>query len=595
MNTENKILSFFKLILNKYKKWNGINIFFISVLVFISLGIILNSSFILNNTDIVELNYSNIKLFFNNYLILIVLFLLLYGIVGNTKFSLIFTITIFVLVDIVNQVVFSLRGTAFAIADIFSFTTALTVTNGLEYKITEGLKKYIVIFVSVLVFLIFIKFRKKNREKKIFNIVKRIISIIVSAILISISIEFGGYKTNNFWNLDEKYKNDGVPVSIVRQLLDFNIEKPEGYSIEKVKEILSRYSGIENNNEKVNIITVVNESFADLNRVYELGLESNMPFFDSLYENSIKGTLYSSTIGGGTATVEWEFLTGNSAAYIPENSIPFISYSNNIKQTLLNDLKEQNYYTFAVHPFHGKCYNRNITYPKIGFIKSMFLDDMPDYKWINTIYPSDEYTYNKLIEEYEKRDKDSNFFGYVLTMRNHIPYTKEEWAYESYGYVENNPEFDEYLSLVKDADKDLEGLINYFEQEEEKTIILFFGDHQPHVGFDKNESITKDKWLYDREVPYLLWANFDIEEKEGQDLSTNFLSLLLYEYANLDTNSYIEFLKKFKEQIPVFNSKGYKDKYGNIYTLEEESIYKNLINEYQILQYYFMFDYEIND
>ena len=33
-----------------------------------------------------------------------------------------------------------------------------------------------------------------------------------------------------------------------------------------------------------------------------------------------------------------------------------------------------------------KGYNRNLTYPKIGFTKSLFIEDMPDYKLINTIY-----------------------------------------------------------------------------------------------------------------------------------------------------------------------------------------------------------------
>ena len=48
-----------------------------------------------------------------------------------------------------------------------------------------------------------------------------------------------------------------------------------------------------------------------------------------------------------------------------------------------------------------------------------------------------------------------------------------------------------------------------------------------------------------------------------------------------------------KEVIPVFTAKGYKDKDGKTYEIGEESPYKDLINEYNILQYYFMFEHDL--
>ena len=36
-----------------------------------------------------------------------------------------------------------------------------------------------------------------------------------------------------------------------------------------------------------------------------------------------------------------------------------------------------------------------------------------------------------------------------------------------------------YLSLVKQTDPALQGLIDYFSQADEDTMIVFFGDHQP--------------------------------------------------------------------------------------------------------------------
>ena len=88
----------------------------------------------------------------------------------------------------------------------------------------------------------------------------------------------------------------------------------------------------------------------------------------------------------------------------------------------------------------------------------------------------------------------------------------------------------------------------------------------------------------------MLWANFDIEDKQGEDICTNYLCTLIYDYAGIKDTRYVEFLKDMKEVIPVFTAKGYKDKDGKTYEIGDESPYKELINEYKILEYYFMFD-----
>lgn len=48
-----------------------------------------------------------------------------------------------------------------------------------------------------------------------------------------------------------------------------------------------------------------------------------MPFFRKLKENTIKGYTYSSVFGGNTANSEFEFMTGNTLAFLPDNSVPY--------------------------------------------------------------------------------------------------------------------------------------------------------------------------------------------------------------------------------------------------------------------------------
>lgn len=526
-------------------------------------------------------------LIFKNAIVILATMLGLYALTGKSKFSTIFTLVFWTVIDIINYIVFDLRGTPIALSDIYSITTAMTVTSGMNVEFTKKFFKFIGLFFIVLIMLIITKYRKDNKNKYL-NIGKRVAALLFSIIIIISILNIPGFKTDTYWDLELKYREEGLALGILRQTLDINLKEPEGYSKEKALEILSKYEPEIKENEKVNVFVIINESFSDMNKFYDLNLKDNMPFYNSLTENAIKGTAYSSVYGGSTATVEWEFLTGNTAAFIPPNSIPFLVYVRNDKDTIARYAGNQNYDTYAIHSYYEKCYNRANTYSKMGFKYRTFKEQMTDYELIRPDYPSDLSTYQNMIKQYENRDKSKNFFGYILTMQNHIAYNTSPDIYKNKGYIKGNYSFDQYLSLINDSDTALKEFIEYFSKEEEKTILLFFCDHQPKVNFVHKET---DEWLISQKVPYMLWANFDIEEKEGEDISINYLSTLIYDYANLDTNEYIEFLKELKNDIPVYTAKGYKDKDGNTYKIDDEtSPYYEKIKEYEILQYYFMFD-----
>ena len=88
------------------------------------------------------------------------------------------------------------------------------------------------------------------------------------------------------------------------------------------------------------------------------------------------------------------------------------------------------------------------------------------------------------------------------------------------------------------SDQAFEYLLDYFSQVEEPTLILLFGDHQPQVatnfytdvlGTAPDTALAQKKQM----VPFVLWANYDIPEAQGVELSLNYLSALLMDTANL--------------------------------------------------------------
>ena len=76
--------------------------------------------------------------------------------------------------------------------------------------------------------------------------------------------------------------------------------------------------------EKPTIIAIMNESFADLSVLGEFATNFELtPFMNSLKENTIKGYALASVYGAKTPNSEWEFLTGNSMAFLPEGSVVY--------------------------------------------------------------------------------------------------------------------------------------------------------------------------------------------------------------------------------------------------------------------------------
>ena len=66
-------------------------------------------------------------------------------------------------------------------------------------------------------------------------------------------------------------------------------------------------------------------------------------FFNSLKEDTVTGTMHTSIFGGSTANTEFEFLTGNTLAYLPFHSV---AYNNHVKvptPSLTTTLKSRGY------------------------------------------------------------------------------------------------------------------------------------------------------------------------------------------------------------------------------------------------------------
>lgn len=285
-------------------------------------------------------------------------------------------------------------------------------------------------------------------------------------------------------------------------------------------------------------------------------------------------------------------------AFLPARSIPYQQYIFRKASSLASILNAQGYTSSAFHSYYPEGYRRSIVYPFLGFNTFLGINDLENLENIRK-YPSDISTFSNIISLFENKKDDEKIFNFTLTMQNHSGYEED---FEANITLEEGdvyyPKLEQYLTIIRESDRALESLINYFKDYDEPTIILMFGDHQPYVEDEFYDYLmskcTEENVLAKQEkkyiTPFVLWANYDIEEKYIEDISANYLSTLLLETAGLEMPSYQIYLKELYKTLPVITGNGYMDNTNTYYTFDEENEYTELINNYKILQYNNMFD-----
>ena len=210
--------------------------------------------------------------------------------------------------------------------------------------------------------------------------------------------------------------------------------------------------------------------------------------------------------------------------------------------------------------------------------------------------------YKTIIDLYENRDFNKNFFNFTVTMQNHGSYTDENFENTVVATGGEYPKLNQYLSVLKITDSSFKYLINYFENEEEPTLIVMFGDHQPYVEDEFYNNLLAQSYgdINSREAiekkyitPYIIWANYDIDEEKYanlKDISVNYLSSVILDVAGLKKSPYLEFLYELKNKLPIITGNGYVDINGIYHDFSEKNEYSEDLENYSSIQYNNMFD-----
>ena len=546
-----------------------------------------------------------------NLAIIALMCLLVYAVTGRMRLT-ILIVTLFNLAFIlVNYFLIMFRGDPLLANDVLEVGTALQVAGNYSFVLDRTSVSAVVLSViwSAAALALAESWKMKASQ--------RIAVIAIAAIVTAFSYNtiFNGdtLKEHNLkvsgWEPRKSYVENGYHISFLITFIQSRIAKPDGYSAANVRALAEKYPSdspdkvTETTEKTPNVISVMVESFADLERLGEIKTDEEItPFTNSLKENTISGTMHSSIYGAHTAVSEFEFLTGNSQRFLPLNSIPYTSIIRKDPVASIAWTYKQRGYggITALHPGRLSSYNRVNAYPLLGFNDFVSQKDMKGVKRIRK-FISDEADYERVIAEYEKyrsTEKKKPWYMFNVTIQNHGGYTDDtgEIRPHQINVLDKklvDEEVSNYLDLVKISDQQIEKLVTYFSNVDEPTVIVLFGDHQPRLPDSFYKVLAKrhgkmSKLLYHERkyrVPFFIWANFDIEEESGVEISANYLGAYLLKKTGSPMTGFQKYLFDLYKELPVTSNIATMDNDGKLYRPDAETPYDDILNEYAQIQY----------
>ncbi len=588
--------------IGKRKKCNKLLVNLVIILILSIILTCISFCFTFANLDLrIYITYFEPKLFFINFLPVFLIILLLTFILRRVNVSFLITSVFIMLLGISNQTKALYRDDVVKFEDL----TLLKEASIMSTKYSIVIKKYTILSILLIIVLYFLL--KRYLPKIKINLKKQIILIILSSLLIVFNYKLiycsdkvydsvGNTDFINTWLNTQKSQIRGLVYPFINSINEYNYTKPGNYNEKQMEEKLKTYTYMDiPSDKKVNIISIMFEAYNDFSKYDNIDFNYDVyELFHDIEENSLYGNIVTKIFGGGTINTERNFLTGYY-------NLPSFR---NMTNSYVWYFKEQGYNTEAFHPIYGSFYNRITAFDNLGF--DNYYNYENKFSSIQESFLEDNEFFDYIIEGYENNKKTNKpYFSFSVTYQNHGPY--EDYYYPDKVYYINNSGYteetyntvSEYFYGIKKTNDAIKKLIDFFDNEKESVIIILFGDHNPYLGENGYSELginldlsTIDGFLNYYETPYVIHANnsaklmFDKNfVGKSDDISAIFLMNELFDYLDLKGNSYMQYMDELKNRVSVISDYFYKE--NNNYILKEDSIYKDLVDEYYSMNYYY--------
>ena len=436
---------------------------------------------------------------------------------------------------------------------------------------------------------------------------------------------FAGFPITNRFNMTTVYEQAGFNYSFLHTATAYSVQKPEGFDKAATERRITQTEKQAAEPKRVHVIFVMSEAFCDItnNDAFDWS-DGNDPLlhYNALKQSAhaISGRLIVPNYGGGTANTEFDVLTGMQTALLNETGISSFRALHKNVGSIFRTAAESGWQTQFIHPGKAWFYNRQNIYRYLGAQEIVFEEAFTDAPQRGG-YVSDAALTDYMIADFEKHKKDeAPLFSYVTTIQNHMAYTESK-----YGKAVDLPQLelkrdisDEaktmltvYTSGVRDADAMLGRLTEYYEQQDEPVLLLFYGDHLPSLGedymcyralgmdvdADSGQAASLDVYA----PPFLLWVNnagaqaLDFETLSARlglpadgSLSASFLGEAVLRAVVVGTDDpFFSFVDEVRRALPVVQRGAAIDAAG-VYHGQLSGEDAALVRDYQDRVYYRM-------
>lgn len=483
---------------------------------------------------------------------------------------------VWAVLHIVDMITRTLRITPFAFYDVYVFFTNLDITNSYVTLWQVGL---IVLLVLLAVFGLIALFRYAPKVQPQRAVASAFILLLASLTVLCTTLYA---PVNSDYNDPVKgFNKGGFAYSFLRSFVDRGVDKPEEYDEEVIADIR------ENVQEQVaqqapgtNFIFLQMESFVDPVNFVSMGCTENpVPNFTRLKEESSTGYLRVPMIGGGTANVEFEVVTGMRLSDFGTGEYPYTTIlQSETCETVAYDLKALGYTAHAIHNNTATFYNRNLVLPMLGFDTFTSLEYMQNVTKNPLEWCRDAVLTQCILDALESTEKEDLVFavsvqghGKYMTSAPETPYPIQSTGIEENESLENA--FEYYINQLHDMDAFLGELTAALETYPEPVVLVIYGDHLP--ALDIEESDVRSGSLLMTE--YVMWSNDGSLPKEDCDIAAYQLTAYTLGRKGISTGVMMQFHQQCwhdEDYLDALAALEYDMLYGDKYLFDGNSPYQ---------------------
>lgn len=527
-------------------------------------------------------------------------------------------------IGIAQYFILEFKGVVILPSDLLSLNTAATVANGYEYALTDHCL-YAIALTCVAVSLL--SFVQGEPGWKLYDRLAGIAkNIALGAALCGLLL--GGFQATKItdllkftidnWTPLNTYSAVGFIPSFLAITQEMKTEEPKGYSTEGADKLIKKYAKeydqafgtdpahlaaqAQFENQKPTVIAIMDETFSDLSAYENLHAGYAGPTgITELGDALQRGKLMVSVYGGGTCNSEFEFLTGNSMAYVGVGKYPYMLNDFSNMETLPRQFKSMGYKTTAMHDNLATNWNRSKVYEEMGFDTLLDKNDI-EYDGCSYLHAgaNDSVTYEKILELLQ--DTNEPQFIFNVTMQNHGGYENIDLPEDL--LTDQIPDditdetlrtaLTEYLGLMRATERDFTAFLDQLRMIDRPVVVVFFGDHQPSfpnqindLYFQGEDELTHIMRTY--QTNYVIWSNYAVEghgwAQDSAIASASTLAGTMLETIGAPLSDFQKAQRVINQQILGLSISGYLGNDYQLYELDAKSPYKNIIDDLRKMQY----------